>query len=177
MTSPTSSPSRTDHDLVLALRAGDASAFAGLVDRYGPLMIRVARSHVATHEAAQDVVQDAWLALLKGIDRFEERASLRTWLFRVLTNIAKTRGIRDKRPIPASTLGPTVDRDRFRPPTAAETAIAHLPERRRGVVWLRDVAGFDSDEVCDLLDLTAGNQRVLLHRGRAGVRQSLKEYL
>ncbi len=140
-------------------------------------MLAVARTHVASREVAEDVVQDTWLALLKGIDGFEGRSSLRTWLFRVLTNIAKTRGIRDKRPIPASRQGPTVDRDRFRPPTTNETAIAYLPERQRNVVWLRDVAGFDSDEVCDLLDLTAGNQRVLLHRGRAAVRQALEEYL
>jgi RNA polymerase sigma-70 factor, ECF subfamily len=86
-----------DDELVDALRAGDERAFAELVDRYSPSMLAVARTHVSSREVAEDVVQDTWLALLKGIDKFEGRSSLRTWLFRIIVNTAKTRGVRDKR--------------------------------------------------------------------------------
>jgi len=102
-----------DAELVDALRAGDERAFADVVDRYSPAMLAVARAHVATREIAQEVVQDAWLALLKGIDRFEGRSSLRTWLFSVLVNIAKTRGVRERRVILIDDR-PTVHPDRFR---------------------------------------------------------------
>lgn len=197
----------TDGELVDALRAGDERAFADLVDRYSPAMLAVARTHVASREAAEDVVQDTWLALLKGIDGFEGRASLRTWLFRVLVNIAKTRGVRDKRTTPVSALGAgaAVAPDRFRtagdrwaghwvrfPATWVESAerallstealdlvrreLARLPEQQRNVVGLRDVDGYESREVCTLLNLTAANQRVLLHRGRARIREALAGY-
>jgi len=129
---------------------------------------------------------------------------LRTWTFRILTNIAKTRGVREQRTVPMSSLGdePSVDPDRFRGPedeypggwkafpvtwpspeeaaVAAETServsriIAELPERQRLVIRLRDVHGFSSAEVCDLLGLTPANQRVLLHRARACVRAGLE---
>jgi RNA polymerase sigma-70 factor (ECF subfamily) len=195
----------TDVELVQALRAGDERVFADLVDRYSPAMLAVARVHVASREVAEDVVQDTWLALLRGIDRFEGRARLRTWLFRVLVNIAKTRGVREKRTISTDQLGsnaPTVSPDHFQAPTdrwpghwtrfpdrwvespegsllAGETLelvrreLARLPEQQRRVVALRDVDGYDSGEVCELLDLTAANQRVLLHRGRARLREAL----
>jgi RNA polymerase sigma-70 factor, ECF subfamily len=107
----------TDDELVDALRAGDERAFADLIDRYSPAMLAVARTHVATREIAEDVVQDTWLALLKGIDGFEGRSTLRTWLFRVLVNIAKTRGVREKRTTPvdlhADDGRPTVSSERF----------------------------------------------------------------
>ena len=155
-------------------------------------------------------MQDTWLALLKGIDGFEGRSSLRTWLFRVLVNIAKTRGVREKRSTPVDMHvdddRPTVSPDRFqsadapvarplgalpacrgasRPSTACSSGealelvrreLARLPEQQRIVVSLRDVDGYDSDEVCALLDLTAANQRVLLHRGRARIREALAGY-
>ena len=199
--------------LVAALAARDEAAFAGLVDRWSPAMLRVARSHVATDASAEDVVQDTWLAVLRGIDGFEGRSSLRTWVFRILANIAKTRGVRERRTLPMSSLAerstelndqPTVDPDRFRPagadypghwrsfppawPTAeydalgrdvravVAGALAELPPQQRTVVTLRDVHGFDASEVCELLDLSAGNQRVLLHRGRALVRTRLEDY-
>jgi RNA polymerase sigma-70 factor (ECF subfamily) len=179
-----------DDELVDALRAGDERAFAELVDRYSPAMLAVARTHVAGREVAEDVVQDTWLALLKGIDGFEGRSSLRTWLFRVLTNIAKTRGVRDKRqgdgdPQPGQWVRSPVSWHESPERSLLSSEIfdlvhrelARLPEQQRLVVSLRDVDGFEADEVCTLLDLTAANQRVLLHRGRARIRAALAEYL
>jgi RNA polymerase sigma-70 factor (ECF subfamily) len=200
-----------DDAMVAALRAGDDAAFARLVDRHAPSMLRVARGYVQTHELAEDVVQETWIALLKGIDKFEGRSSLRTWLFTVLINIAKTRGIRERKDVEVQLkafVGDTVDPTRFRPtgdewpghwkpnevpapfPETPEgsllsnelTAVAlrgldGLPERQRVVVTMRDMLGLDSDEVCKLLDISVANQRVLLHRGRAAVRQVLEDYL
>ncbi|WP_179472771.1 RNA polymerase sigma factor [Mycolicibacterium vinylchloridicum] len=198
--------------LLASLRAGDEAAFATLVDRHTPALLRVARGYVRTNEAAEEVVQETWIALIKGIAKFEGRSSLRTWLFTVMINIAKTRGIRDRRIADAESSafgGGTVDPTRFRPATdpdwpghwrdrsaptpfpdtpegsvlAAELiALARreldkLPDRQRTVVTLRDMLGFDSDEVCELLDLSVANQRVLLHRGRAAIRQALEDYL
>ncbi len=198
----------TDEALVHALEARDEDAFSHLVELWSPIMRRVARTHVSTDASADEVVQDAWLAVLRGIDRFEGRSSLRTWVFRILANTAKTRGIRERRTVPMSSLGPeelgpTVDPHRFQGaedrypggwvsfPAAwpspeqhavggdvtrvVAQAIATLPHQQRTVVTLRDVHGFDADEVCGLLDLSPGNQRVLLHRARAVVRARLEE--
>jgi RNA polymerase sigma-70 factor (ECF subfamily) len=174
-------------------------------------MLRVARGYVPSREIAEEVVQETWLALLKGIDNFEGRSSLRTWLFAVMINIAKTRGIRERRDADVAIMaftGGTVDPARFRaaddpypghwkqdeqpaPFTdtpegsalgnelvdVARRELDKLPDRQRTVVTLRDMLGFDSAEVCDLLDVSVANQRVLLHRGRAAVRQALEEYL
>jgi len=201
---------RADDDLVAGLVARDGTVFAHLVDLWGATMHRVARSHVSTDASAEEVVQDTWLAVLRGIDGFEGRSSLRTWVFRILANTARTRGVREQRTVPMSSLvsggesGPTVDPDRFRPagdtypggwrsfpaawPTAEHRllghdvrdvvsgAIAALPAQQRTVVTLRDLHGFEADEVCRLLDLSAGNQRVLLHRGRALVRARLEAH-
>ncbi|NTY63617.1 RNA polymerase sigma factor [Mycolicibacterium sphagni] len=198
--------------MVASLRAGDELAFADLVDRHTPALLRVARGYVRSNEAAEEVVQETWIALIKGIDKFEGRSSLRTWLFTVMINIAKTRGIRDRRVADAETSafgGGTVDPARFRPATdpdwpghwkgdrapapfpdtpegsvlgaefiaVARREMDKLPERQRSVVTLRDMLGFDSAEVCELLSLSVANQRVLLHRGRAAIRQALEDYL
>ena len=204
--------SEADTELVDRLRAGDADAFAQLVENWSPLMLRLARTHVSTPASAEEIVQETWLAVIRGLDRFEGRSSLRTWVFRILTNQAKTRGVREARTVPWSSVvpeeqGPTVDPDRFRGPddrwpggwtvegrpSAWEpspessaisgeirdrlaVALAELPERQRVVVSLRDVHGLSSDEVCDALGITTANQRVLLHRGRAGLRASLEDY-
>jgi len=197
---------RTEEQLVDALRARDERAFAELVDRHSPAMLALARGHVSSREVAEDVVQETWLALLKGIDGFEGRSSLRTWLFRVLVNIAKTRGVRDKRTVPMNLQDePTVSPERFQSAAArwpghwvrfprpwpetpehlalsgeafelVQQELARLPQQQRLVVSLRDVDGYDSDEVCALLDLTPANQRVLLHRGRARIRAALADY-
>src|SRR6059058_3363598 len=110
-----------DEQLVAALRDGDEGAFIALVGRYGPLMLRVARLYVRTPAVAEEVVQETWLAVLEGIDRFEGRSSLKTWIFRILTNRAKTRGERESRTVPFSALAGAdgdegaVDADRFLP--------------------------------------------------------------
>jgi RNA polymerase sigma-70 factor, ECF subfamily len=200
-----------DDVVVAGLRGGDEATFALVVDAWSAGMLRAARAYVSGDDTAQDVVQDAWLAIIRGIDRFEARSSLRTWVYRILINIAKTRGVKDRRTVPLSSLaptdedtGPTVDPSRFRGPddpypghwkvfpaawpsaesdllsrealAAIQDAVAALPARQRIVITLRDVEGYDSDEVCTLLDITAANQRVLLHRARAAVRLRLEDY-
>ena len=109
--------------LIDALRRRDESAFATLVDQYHVSLIRLAQMYVADRAAAEEVVQDTWLGVLKGIDRFEGRSSVKTWLYRILTNIAKTRGVRESRSLPfsafweaeAELFEPAVAADRFRP--------------------------------------------------------------
>jgi RNA polymerase sigma-70 factor (ECF subfamily) len=111
-----------DADLLAPLRAGDEAAFAELVDRWSPVMLRIARAYVATPQSAEDAVQDAWLGVVRGLPRFEGRSSLRTWVFTILINQARTRGAREARTVPLSDLGrdddsgPTVDPDRFQGP-------------------------------------------------------------
>ncbi|AGB23216.1 RNA polymerase sigma factor, sigma-70 family [Mycobacterium sp. JS623] len=201
-----------DETTILAgLRAGDEGAFAQLVDQHAPSMLRVARGYVPSREIAEEVVQETWIALLKGIDNFEGRSSLRTWLFAVMINIAKARGLRERRDADAAIMAftdGTVDPARFRtaddpypghwkqgeqpspfPDTPEGSVLSNelvdvagreldrLPDRQRMVVTLRDMLGFDSGEVCNMLDISVANQRVLLHRGRAAVRQALEEYL
>jgi RNA polymerase sigma-70 factor (ECF subfamily) len=197
--------------LVEGLRAGDEAAFVELMRRYGASMLRIAQMYVRSRAVAEEVVQEAWLAVFKGIDRFEGRSSLKTWLFRILTNTAKTRAIREGRSIPFSALagdeedGPSVDPERFMgpnerfpshwsaPPSSwgepeerlgtAETldviraAIDELPPTQALVITMRDIEGLSSEEVCNALDITETNQRVLLHRARSKVRRALEEYL
>ena len=196
--------------LVAALRAGDEAAFGDLVDRYYGVMLRVARSYVATKEAAEDVVQETFLGVIQGIDRFEQRSSLRTWMFRILVNRAKTRGEREGRARPFSSFRsgvddePAVDPDRFlsagrwagfwsAPPSAEHLpdagvlaaelgdrlteAVAALPAAQRTVLELRDVQGLTAAEVCELLELSEINQRVMLHRARSKARTLLEGYL
>jgi RNA polymerase sigma-70 factor (ECF subfamily) len=198
-----------DAELVARLRRGDEDAFAELVDTYHAPLRRLARTYVATDAAAEEVVADTWLGVVRGIDRFEGRSSLKTWLFRILMNIGRTRGTRDRRSIPFSSLGPddepTVDPDRFQGPDgrhpdhwaafparwsdhpelraeAGETleivraALARLSRNQQEVVRLRDLEGWTSAEVCNALDLTETNQRVLLHRGRAKLRAALEAH-
>jgi len=197
--------------VVDALRRGDEAAFTDLVNRYSASLLRLAQDFVRTRAVAEEVVQETWLAVLSGIDGFEGRASLKTWVYRILVNKAKTRGVREARTVPFSSLAPddderAVPEERFRgaddqwpghwatPPRPVETvpeehllarearrriseALETLPDVQRVVVTLRDVAGWDSDEVCDALGLSEGNQRVLLHRGRARLRATLERYL
>jgi RNA polymerase sigma-70 factor, ECF subfamily len=197
--------------LVEGLRAGDEAAFVELMRRYGASMLRIAQMYVRSRAVAEEVVQEAWLAVFKGIGRFEGRSSLKTWLFRILTNTAKTRAIREGRSIPFSALagdeedGPSVDPERFMgpnerfpshwsaPPSSwgepeerlgtAETldmiraAIDELSPTQALVITMRDIEGLSSEEVCNALDITETNQRVLLHRARSKVRRALEEYL
>jgi RNA polymerase sigma-70 factor (ECF subfamily) len=193
--------------LVESLRAGDEQAFAALVDGWSGWMLRLAREHVPTQSAAEDVVQETWIAVIKGLDGFRGDASLRTWVYRILVNQAKRRGVRERRTVPFASLapedsGPTVDPARFQGPEGeypghwredpeawpeqvalsrevhdvVTEALEGLPARQRVVVALRDLEGHTADEVRALLGITAGNQRVLLHRGRAVVRAHLERY-
>ena len=123
-----------DHELVQRLRDRDESAFVELIDRYGATMLRVAQMYVRDRASAEEVVQETWLAVLNGIDRFEERSSLKTWLFRILTNRAKTRGQRDGRIVPFSALaGRAISRTRrsTRTASSARTLPNPGPGRRR----------------------------------------------
>jgi RNA polymerase sigma-70 factor, ECF subfamily len=209
---PKTSPQEQDAALVAALGRGDADAFATLVDRHSPAMIRVAMAYVPTRAAAEEAVQETWVAVMRGIDAFEGRSSLKTWIFRILTNVAMRLGARERRSVPFSALAeaentgePSVDPGRFLPadhalfpghwaimptrwPTpeegllAGETrnviaaAIATLPAAQRTVIALRDVDGWSSGEVCDALEISAGNQRILLHRARSRVRNAIEDY-
>jgi RNA polymerase sigma-70 factor (ECF subfamily) len=199
--------SRDDRDLVVCLRAGDEQAFATLVDGWAGWMLRLAREYVASEGVAEDVVQETWLAVLHGLDGFRGDASLRTWVYRILVNQAKRRGVREHRTIPFASLAvengePTVDPSRFQAPhdpapggwrqfphewpeqvaltrevhDVVAAALVELPDRQRLVVILRDLQGHTSEEVCRMLGITATNQRVLLHRGRAVVRAHLERY-
>lgn len=181
----------SDLVLVAALRARDEGAYVALVRRYTPLMLRVAQAHVTGRAVAEDVVQDTWLAVLQYVDRFEGRSSFKTWLMRILVNTARTRALRDSRTVCWS--GTPADEalwddalrndqaDAVHDPEvraiAGETyqvimaALSTLPQRQQMVVVLRDVEGWSSEEVCALLRISPGNQRLLLHRGRNRLRE------
>ena len=209
-------PEVIDADAVLleGLRAGDEAAFTELVDRYSSSMLRVARMYVPSQAVAEEVVQETWLGVLTGLERFEGRSSLKTWLFRILVNRARTRGERERRTVPFATLAgreaegedPAVGPERFLPADhdrwphhwaspperwdesperslqSAETlrvvrdAIEQLPPMQRLVITMRDLEGWDSEEVRNALDISETNQRVLLHRARSKVRTALEAY-
>jgi RNA polymerase sigma-70 factor (ECF subfamily) len=195
----------TDAEVVRALRDGDERTFAEVVRMYNASLLRVAQLYAPSRSVAEEAVADTWLAVLNGIDRFEGRSSLKTWIFRILVNTAKTRAQREGRSIPFSALAPedgepyepSVERERFTragfwasPPhewpeerllsaearAVVEDAIASLPDTQRTVITLRDVEGWDSDEVRNVLELSETNQRVLLHRARAKVRRAIEQY-
>jgi RNA polymerase sigma-70 factor, ECF subfamily len=203
-----------ERELLAAIRRGDEAAFARLVESLHGSMLRLAIFHVGARAVAEEVVQDAWLAVLQQLDRFEARSSLKTWILRIVSNQAKTRAVRERRTVAFSVLAtdgqdtdePAVEPDRFLPAghrwaghwasppaswrdvpedlllsreTMAEVrrAIDCLPVSQRQVLVLRDVEGLTAAETCELLELTEGNQRVLLHRARAKVRAALETYL
>ncbi len=190
-----------DDELVARLRAGDEQAFVALVSRHHAAMVRVAGSFVSSPAIAEEVVQDTWLGVLRGIDGFAGRSSFRTWLLRILVNRARSTGVREHRSVAVGDAGPVVDRSRFdasgawmAPPQhwvedsddrllaegladQLQTALGELPARQREVVVLRDVDGLSGREVCDVLEISEANQRVLLHRGRSHLRQALKNEL
>ena len=152
--------SAEDRRIVAALREGDERTFVELVDRLGPSMLRVALLFVRTRAVAEEVVQDAWLGVLSGIGRFEGRSSLKTWIYRIVANIARTRAVLD-----------TEAR------AVIDGAIAALPDQQRQVIELHDLAGWSPAEIRNVLDLSETNQRVLLHRARSKVRAALEDYL
>jgi RNA polymerase sigma-70 factor (ECF subfamily) len=190
-----------DGELLRRLRAGDERAFVALVESYNGSMLRLAGSFVPSRAVAEEVVQDTWLAVLRGLAAFEGRSSLRTWMFTILVNRARTTGTREQRTIPIADAGPVVDASRFGPNGAwseppehwiedaenrieaeklaelVRAAMDGLPGRQREVVVLRDVEGMSSAEVCQVLSISEANQRVLLHRGRGKLRQALEAEL
>jgi RNA polymerase sigma-70 factor (ECF subfamily) len=185
--------------LVARLRAGDEEAFMQLVREHTPGMRRFALTFVHTPDVADDVVSEAWLGVLRGLDRFEGRSSLKTWIYRIVANVARTRAVREARSTPFSSFAtadePSVDPERFvadghweLPPepwrevlgaearAVIDEAIARLPDQQRRVIELRDVEGWSSEEVRNVLELSETNQRVLLHRARSKVRAALEDY-
>ncbi len=198
-----------DKELVEQLLAGDERSFTGLIGQHHSALVRLARMFVSTQASAEEVVQETWEAVLTGLPRFQGRSSLKTWIFRILTNRAKTRGVREGRSVPMSAMGdgekdaePAVDPARFkknggwdRAPTRWEVdgpdqvlergelkdqilaAVEKLPPNQCAVITLRDVEGWSSSEVCNALELSETNQRVLLHRARSKVRKALAGYL
>lgn len=187
-----------EDELVRSLRAGDEDAFAALVDHHHAAMVRLARGYVGSRAVAEEVAQEAWLGLVRGLDRFEGRSSLRTWLLRIVVNRAISAGVHERRHLPVDNSELEDHNGRFSkdgwwvtPPahwadeaieriTAPDLAarvrqlIEDLPTGQRQVVTLHDVEGLSSAEVCDILGISEGNQRVLLHRGRARLRRQLE---
>jgi RNA polymerase sigma-70 factor (ECF subfamily) len=182
------------------MRAGDQQAFEEFVIRHDGTLRRVARSFVRSASAADEVVQETWLAMLRGLSEFEGRSPLRTWIFRILVNRARTRAKREARSVPFSALdaedlsvfepgfGPdgrwvsAPDRLDADPETKLLSrelrehllrAVDELAPAQRLVITLRDIVGLPAQEVCELLDVSDANQRVLLHRARARVRAAL----
>jgi RNA polymerase sigma-70 factor (ECF subfamily) len=199
--------------LIASLRAGDEDAFMALVGHHGPLMLRIAELYAGSRSVAEEIVQETWVGVLEGIERFEGRSSLKTWMFKILTNIAQRRARQEGRSVPLSSLdepgeksAPSVAAERFmslgdpwpghwssvphnwaglpeerllsqETLTVAEQSMSRLPPNQRAVIDLRDVHGWTSSEVCDLLGISEANQRVLLHRARSKVRATLEEHL
>jgi RNA polymerase sigma-70 factor (ECF subfamily) len=185
-----------DVETVTRLRDGDEEAFVTLVGRYQQPIVRLARCFVPSPAVAEDAVQDTWLGLVRGIERSEGRCSFKTWLFRILVNRAKSAGSREHSSASLDKLH-AVDPARFTAQGQWEepvdrwieereerldaamwapmlkSALEDLPRRQRQVVILRDVEGLSNDEACAVLGISVGNQRVLLHRGRSQLRETL----
>lgn len=196
--------------LVAALRDGDESAFRWMLARFTAPMLRIAESYAPSRAVAEEMVQETWISVVRGIDRFEGRSSLKTWIFRILMNRARSIAPKERRAIPIASLHPDdelVDEDRFfpwdhaeepgwwafHPPewagspeeralasevrSVVEQAVSGLPPMQAKVITMRDIAGMASDEVCNVLGISQVHQRVLLHRARTQVRDSLERYL
>ena len=193
--------------LLDALRRGDEDAFARLVGAHHASLRRVARLYVANAAIADEVVQDTWLGVIRGIWAFEGRSSLKTWIFRILVNRARTRAVRESRSAPFTGAPPTESGADPEPSVSPEPSpgpwappplapdssperslltkeigerlravIDALPPNLRMVLWLRDVEGWSSEEVCSALAIQETNQRVLLHRARSRARAALEPY-
>lgn len=187
-----------ESELLRRLRAGDEDAFAALVDRHHAALIRLALSFVRSHAVAEEVVQDTWLGFLRGLGMFESRSSLQTWLYSILVNRARTTSVHERRSSPVADEG-WIEEAWFRadggwaaPPAHwADDAddrlsapgltarigelIEQLPDGQRQVIILHDVQELSSTDVCQVLGITEGNQRVLLHRARSRIRRALAD--
>lgn len=204
MTQPLPLPA--ENVLLLRLRSGDEAAFRELVTAWSPALRRHARRFVRSEALAEEVVQETWLGVLRGLRRFEGRSSLKTWIFTILTNRARTRGSREARCLPLSALldpdrGLPSEPDRFigrgawaEPPfqsrlpgaeslahtretlAVVEQALSQLPARQQAVVRMRDIEGLDAASTCSVMRISEANQRVLLHRGRSRLRAALRAH-
>ena len=187
-----------DIDLLKGLRAGDEGAFTTLVRRHNRSMLWIARSFVPNNAVAEEVVQDTWMAVVHGIGKFEGRSSLKSWMVGILVHRARSTGAREHRCVPVASDQATVAASRFDEGACRISAPQHftqdveervsakqllqtirksldtLPAIQRQVVTLRDVEGLDIGEVCELLEISEGNQRVLLHRARSRLRRSVE---
>ncbi len=199
---------------IQALRRGDEAAFVSLLDQFSASLQRIALLYVPSVAIAEEVVQETWLGVLRGLKQFEGRSSLKTWIFRILVNYAQRRGQNENRSIAFSALVTNADSDteiegeveQFFPADhpqwpggwssfpqswehipeerllSQEThlyirkAIEALPQKQREVIVMRDIEGWTSDEVCNVLSVSETNQRVLLHRARSYVRRVLEKY-
>jgi len=215
MSDPAPGTFADDAQLLEALRGGDESAFEALVDKYHTSLVRLASIYAPDQRIAEEVAQETWLAVLRGLDRFEGRSSFKTWLFSILVNRAKTYAQREGRYARSASLDEigtdpgesAVSPERFHPPDhpvwpghwatppspwddapesrlesmetrqEIEVAITDLPDTQREVITLRDIQGLSSQEVCNILEITDTNQRVLLHRARSRVRRVLEQQL
>lgn len=213
--SPSFQEAREEQLLVQALRNRDDEAFGLVLDRYYSAMLRTAMIYVGSHARAEEVVQETWMAVLGGIHGFKGRSSLKTWIFRILINRARTCAAREARVVPLSSLADSQEGAGWggtpypadpleRMPAGAEPvfgagawaaataeelllsrelrerieqAVAALPEKQRQVIVLRDIEGCSAGEVCNMLEISESNQRVLLHRARVKVRDLLAPYL
>jgi len=176
------------------LRAGDETAYERLVTVFSPWMQRIARKHVQSAGLAEDIVQETWLAVLSGLDAFQGRSSLKTWIFQILVNQAKSAGRHERRVIAMNPLDQRVDRPgasagwpSVRPAASPDdlviadetariilAAVATLPPRDAKIIALRDIQGLSAPEAAEQLGISAGNQRVLLHRARVRLRALLR---
>jgi RNA polymerase sigma-70 factor (ECF subfamily) len=202
-------PPLEDRRAVALLRAGDEQAVEARVARHYATMMAVARTYVKSRAVAEEVVQEAWLGVLQGLDRFEGRSSLKTWIIAIVVHKAKTRAQREGRSVPFADFESderAVEPDRFRgrgdtytghwrsspadwgaaPDVISQDretlrvamrAIAALPPAQLTVIRMRDIEGSTAEEVCSALEISAGNQRVLLHRARSRVRAALEGHL
>jgi RNA polymerase sigma-70 factor, ECF subfamily len=184
----------SDHATVAALLAGDEAAFLALVRRHHRAMIQLACLHVGSAAVAEEVAQDAWIAVLLNLRQWAGRGSLRSWLYGIVANQARSQAVRESRtlPLPDGELpelevgscnpasGDLWSGDTFERREVLSTiwrTIERLPPWQRAVLTMRDVAGCDAPEACSALQLTEVNQRVLLHRARSKVRSAVEEYL
>lgn len=192
-------PTTPDDELVRGIRSRDPRVIARAVGDLRGVLERLARGYLHRAALVDEVIQETWIGVVRGIARFEGRSSFRTWVCRILINQARTAAAREGRhpladgdpdeasfdeaggwrapPVAWTTEDPgaLVARADLSAPLAA--ALAALPERQRTIVLLRDVEGWSAEEVCEALDLEPTNQRVLLHRGRARLRKALEPLL
>lgn len=196
-------PLPSDDELIPKLLAYDAAAYNQVVTAHHGLMIHLARAIVG-ESIADEVVQEAWLAVLKALPRFERRSSLKTWILRIVSNTAKSRLRHESRSVSLDDTQsdqPIVDPARFKPPghwtsppvmwhadtpdallasselrQCINLALKSLPPMQRAALTLRDMQGLDMEVICKILDVSESNSRVLLHRARNHIQQAIEEH-